>query len=122
MQQSQGEQLMQKLQQKLQGQEGNSALKCTAAGNDTAPAASRQSHTEHQSDKRHHKASHAHFADEDSNALDDIVAEQSESITAVRGTAGTEGGSHAEGTFWKRLDSQGTSLAATGWYPYMHSK
>lgn len=110
MQQPQGEQLVQKLQQKLQGQGDSSGP--TAA--DTALAAI-QPQTDHQSVKQHHKGSHAHFADNDSNALDDGFTERNESITAVRGAARGEGGSHAEGTFWKKLDSEGSSIAATGW-------
>ena len=117
MQQPQGEQLVQKLQQKLQGQEDISGPRSTAAPADSALAAS-QPHTDHYSGRRHHKASHAHFADDDSNALDDGFTERSESITAVRGAARGEGGSHAEGTFWKRLDAEGSSIAATGWCPY----
>lgn len=113
MQQPQGEQLVQKLQQKLQGQGDHSGP--TAA--DTALAAI-QPQTDHRSVKQHHKGSHAHFADDDSHALDDGVTERNESITAVRGAARAEGGSSAEGTFWKRLDAEGSSTAATGWCSY----
>lgn len=113
MQQPQGDQLVQKLQQKLQGQEDKSGPTSTPAAAHAALAAS-QPPTDHHSDRRHHKASHAHFADDDSNALDDRLTERNESITAVRGAAEREGGSHAEGTFWKRLDAEGSSTAATG--------
>lgn len=117
MQQPQGEQLVQKLQQKLQGQEDRSGS--TAA--DTALAAI-QPQTDHRSVKQHHKGSHAHFADDDSSALDDGCTERNESITAVRGGARGEGGSNAEGTFWQRLDAEGTSIAATGWCSHGQSK
>ena len=116
MQQPQGEQLVQKLQQKLQGQEDISGPGTTAAALDTALAAS-QPHTDHHSDRRHHKASHAHFAEDDSNTLADGFTERYESITAVRSAARGEGDSHAEGLFWKRLDAEGSSIAATGWCP-----
>ena len=121
MQQPQSDQLVQKLQQKLQGQEDVSGPTSTAASIDTALAAS-QPHTDHHSDRRHHKASHAHFADDDSNTPGDGVTERNESITAVRGAPRGEEGSHAEGTFWKRLDGEGSSKAATGWCPYIENK
>ena len=121
MQQPQGEQLVQKLQQKLQGQEDITGPRSTAATIDTALAAS-QPHTDYHSDRRHHKASHAHFADDDNDALDDGFTERNESITAVRGAARGEGVSQAEGTFWKGLDAEGSSTAATGWCPYMQNK
>lgn len=114
MQQPQGEQLVQKLQQKLQGQADTSGP--TPA--DAALAAIQPQTDHHSIVKQHHKGSHAHFADDDSNALDDGFAERNESITAVRGAARGDGGSHAEGTFWTRLDAEGSSVAATGWCSY----
>ena len=110
MQQPQGDQLVQKLQQKLQGQGDHSGPSAA----DTALAAI-QPQTDHRSVKQHHKGSHAHFADDDSHAAEDGGSQRNESITAVRGAARGEGVSNAEGTFWKRLDAEGSSIAATGW-------
>lgn len=113
----QGQQLVEKLQHKLQGHKASISPAAAATApmdSDTALAASSQPHTDHHSDRRHHKASHAHFADDDSNAVDDTVTGRNESITAVRGAAGGESSSHAEGSFWKGLDAEGSYRGASG--------
>ena len=107
--QLQSQQFAEKLQQKLQGDD----LRAVA----TAPAASAQPHTDHQSDIRYHKGSHAHFADESAGGLDDVhdeegVTGRNESITAVRGVQA--GPSSAQGTFWKSVDSGSDYRAVSG--------
>ncbi len=100
LQQVQSQQLAEKLQHKLQGD---------SAGTETAFAADSQLQTDAQADRRHHKMAHAHFADD---ADDDSITGRNESITAVRG--GEAGSSQAEGSFWKRLDANGSFTSESG--------
>lgn len=90
--------------------EDSRSFAAAAKDSNAALAALSQLHTEHQSDRQHNKAVHAHFADDDgdvSSAQDGT--ERNESITAVRGAAAGQGGSHAAGIFWQGLDAEGTS-------------
>ena len=57
--------------------------------------------SQHAAGKQH---KHAHFADADDYQDADAVTDRHESITAVR----PAGSSHAEGTFWRRLDANGS--------------
>lgn len=110
-QQLHGQQLAQKLQQKLQGHDNSDQPNSAATAlstSDTSPAM-----PDHHLDSHHHKASHAHFADDDVSAADSGVTGRNKSITAVR-AAGGEGISHAEGTFWKELDADGSHRTAAG--------
>lgn len=100
LQQVQSQQLAEKLQHKLQGD---------SAGTETAFAADSQLQTDAQADRRHHKMAHAHFADD---ADDNSITGRNESITAVRG--GEAGSSQAEGSFWKRLDANGSFTSESG--------
>lgn len=109
-QQVQGQQLAEKLQHKLQGDSaGSRAIVTAPAQTETALAADSQLQTDTQADRRHHKMAHAHFADD---VDDDSITGRSESITAVRG--GEAGSSQAEGSFWKRLDTNGSFTSESG--------
>ena len=117
--QLQGQQLAEKVQQKLQGDADLRASATAPVDDESALAASGQPHTDHQTDRRHHKGSHAHFADESAGALDvaheDVdggVTRRNESITAVRG--GAAGVSNAQGSFWRDVDSDGGYRAMSG--------
>ena len=115
----------QQLVEKLQGDGASTRAVTTAPADDktapaddkTALAADSQRHSDHQPDRRPHTGPHAHFADEFVGKLDDVdtadnVTGRNESITAVRG--GAAGPSHAEGTFWARLDAEGAYTSASG--------
>lgn len=109
-QQVQGQQLAEKLQHKLQGDSvGSRAIVTASAQTETALAADSQLQTDTQADRRHHKMAHAHFADD---VDDDSITGRSESITATRG--GEAGSSQAEGSFWKRLDANGSFTSESG--------
>jgi len=106
----QGQQLAEKLQHKLQGDSaGSRAVGTAPAGTETALAADSQLQTDTQANRRHHKMAHAHFADD---VDDDSITGRNESITAVRG--GEAGSSQAEGSFWKRLDANGSFTSESG--------
>lgn len=92
----------------------SNALGAASKESDTALTAMGYLGTDHHSDRRHNKTSHAHFADDDdvSSAQDDT--ERNESITAVRGAARGEGGGHAAGTFWEGLDATSSGGTAAG--------
>lgn len=112
----------QQLVEKLQGDGASTRAVTTAPADDkTALAADSQRHSDHQADRRPHTGAHAHFADEFVGKLDDVdtavdnVTGRNESITAVRG--GAAGPSHAEGTFWARLDAEGAYTSASGLLP-----
>ena len=114
--QLQGQHLAEKVQQKLQHDAGSRAAPADA---DSALAASGQVHSDHQKDRRHHKGSHAHFADESASALnvahEDVNGSftgRDESFTAVRG--GAAGVSNAQGSFWRDVDSDGGYRAMSG--------
>ena len=113
-----GQQFAEQLQQKLQGQDNShksSTSTVATADADLTLAATSQPGTAHQNDVRHHKASHAHFADhDDSNAMDKAVTGRHESITAVRPAAGKGSFSHAEGSFWRTVDAGPSYSAASG--------
>ena len=107
----------QQLAQKLQGHDDSdhpSSAAIALPNSDRALAANSQSDTNHQSDRHHQKASHAHFADDDDIAADSRITGRNESITAVRSAAGGESISHAQGTFWKGLDAEGSHRTAAG--------
>lgn len=116
-QQVQGQQLAEKLQHKLQGDSTGSRAVATApadpaaapADSETALAADSQLQMDTQTDRRHHKMAHAHFAED---VDDDSITGRNESITAVRG--GEASSSQAEGTFWKRLDANGSFTSDPG--------
>ncbi len=113
----QGQQLAEKVQQKLQSDSASiGAVAAAPADAESALAVNEQLHTDHHSDRRHHKGSHAHFAEESNSALEDAdgdsITGRNESITAVRG--GVAGTSRAEGTFWKGLDAEGSYRAVPG--------
>lgn len=109
-QQVQGQQLAEKLQHKLQGDStGSRAVATAPAESETALAADSQLQMDTQTDRRHHKMAHAHFAED---VDDDSITGRNESITAVRG--GEASSSQAEGTFWKRLDANGSFTSDPG--------
>ena len=109
-QQVQGQQLAEKLQHKLQGDSaGSRAVGTAPAGTDTALAADSQLQMDTPADRRHHKMAHAHFAED---VDDDSISGRNESITAVRGEEA--GSSQAEGSFWKRLDANGSFTSDPG--------
>ena len=109
-QQVQGQQLAEKLQHKLQGDSaGSRAVGTAPAETETALAADSQLQMDTQMDRRHHKMAHAHFADD---VDDDSITGRNESITAVRG--GEKGSSQVEGSFWKRLDANGSFTSDSG--------
>ncbi|DBA97084.1 TPA: hypothetical protein ACH3X1_014854 [Trebouxia sp. C0004] len=109
-QQVQGQQLAEKLQHKLQGDSAGSRSVVTAtAETETALAADSQLQMDAQSHRRHHKMAHAHFA---VDVDDDSIIGRNESITAVRG--GEASSSQAEGSFWKRLDANGSFTSDPG--------
>lgn len=89
--------------------EDSSSFAAATKDSNTALAAMSQLRTEHQSDRRHAKAVHAHFADDDGVSSAQDGTERNESITAVRGAATGPGGSHAAGTFWQGLEDPGTT-------------
>ena len=109
-QQVQGQHLAEKLQHKLQGDSAGSRAVATApAGTETALVADSQLQTDTQADRRRHKMAHAHFAED---VDDDSITGRNESITAVRG--GEADSSQAEGSFWKRLDANGSFTSDPG--------
>lgn len=109
-QQVQGQQFAEKLQHKLQGDStGSRAVVTAPAGTETALAADSQLQMDTQLDRRHHKMAHAHFAED---VDDDSITGRNESITAVRG--GEASSSQAEGSFWKRLDANGSFTSDAG--------
>lgn len=90
---------LKQLQQKLEPVSNSPA----AAG----PVADESAHaakgSQHAADK-HAKHAHAHFADDDEESH--TVTGRDDSITAVR--PHNAGASHAEGTFWRNLDANGS--------------
>ena len=116
------QQLVGKPQQKLDTDSTHStAVAAGPTGSGAALAADCQHHTDVQRDMRHHKGSHAHFADESISAMGEAcnggsITGCDESITAVRG--GGAGSRGAEGTFWRGLGADGCYRAVPGmWRP-----